>query len=213
MGKRMNQAQIEQFTMLQSALVGDVQRFVTRLIGYGHAAVDDIVQDTFIALFEAWERLPADVPLRPYVFGIARNLCYDELRRLQRFDPVAIADEWNEEQRDALIAVDEGLAPDEAAHWVLMYVEVQAAMQRLPEVQRQTLVLASEQNMSLPEIAIAMQTNVGTVKSRLHYARRTLRSLLRPATLQAISDPSALTPSPKVFDAPLADPSPTDLTP
>jgi RNA polymerase sigma-70 factor (ECF subfamily) len=59
-------------------------------------------------------------------------------------------------------------------------------MERLPELQRQILIMYSEENLSYQEIAEILETNVGTVKSRLHYAKRALRGMLRPATLEAI---------------------------
>jgi RNA polymerase sigma-70 factor (ECF subfamily) len=60
-------------------------------------------------------------------------------------------------------------------------------MEYLPEVQRQTLILYSEEEMSYHEIAVAMETNIGTVKSRLFQARKALRRLMRPQTLKALA--------------------------
>ena len=76
--------------------------------------------------------------------------------------------------------------PEEATYWLLMYLEVQEAMERLPEVQREALILYSEENLSYAEIAEAMNTSIGTVKSRLFYAKKTLRQLLSVETLQAL---------------------------
>ena len=59
-------------------------------------------------------------------------------------------------------------------------------MERLPELQRQALILFSEEGLSYNEIAEAMDTSIGTVKSRLFHAKQGLRRLLRPDTLQAL---------------------------
>ena len=60
---------------------------------------------------------------------------------------------------------------------------MRATLERLPEVQRQTVILYAEENFTYTQIAQAMGTNIGTVKSRLHHARRTLRRLVRPESL------------------------------
>ena len=56
----------------------------------------------------------------------------------------------------------------------------------LPELQRQTLILYAEEEMSYGEIAQAMNCSMGTVKSRLFYARKTLRHFMRPDTLKVL---------------------------
>jgi RNA polymerase sigma-70 factor (ECF subfamily) len=81
---------------------------------------------------------------------------------------------------------DDAQPPDEAAHWLLLHLEVQEAIDRLPELHRQALILYAEENLSYSEIAEVMNTSVGTVKSRMHYAKRILRGLLRSETLSAL---------------------------
>jgi RNA polymerase sigma-70 factor (ECF subfamily) len=76
--------------------------------------------------------------------------------------------------------------PEDVVHWLLLHLEVQQAMEKLPELQRQTLIMYSEENMSYDEIAVAMDTTMGTVKSRLYHARQTLRRLLKPETVSAL---------------------------
>ena len=76
-----------------------------------------------------------------------------------------------------------GSQPEEVTHWLLIQMEVQQAMERLPELQRQTLILFSEESLSYQEIAEAMNCSIGTVKSRLFYAKKTLRQLISPETL------------------------------
>jgi RNA polymerase sigma-70 factor (ECF subfamily) len=81
---------------------------------------------------------------------------------------------------------DSGDEPEEVAHWLLIQLEVREAIDRLPEMQRQALILYSEEDLSYTEIAAVMETTVGTVKSRLFHAKQTLRRLLRPETLEAL---------------------------
>jgi RNA polymerase sigma-70 factor (ECF subfamily) len=171
------------FEQLQARFEGQVRRFVRHLIGSSDAE-DDIVQNIFIALYYNLHRIEPIEKFRPYLFRIARNCCYDELRAQGRYDAVP----FDEEPDDGWIdyAADCTPAPDDLAHWTLLHVEVVAAMDRLPEVQRQTLILYAEEGLSYGEIAIALNTNIGTVKSRLFHAKRMLRSLLNPGIVQAL---------------------------
>lgn len=171
------------FGELQAELEPAARRFIRRLIGMNDAE-DDIVQDVFIALYRNLNRIEPVEKLRPYVFRMIRNRCYDELRRLGRFQAVSLDDEPLEAVA-SLQSPPEG-QPEEVAYWLMLYVEVQEAMERLPELQRQALILYSEENLSYAEIAEVMNTSIGTVKSRLFYAKRTLRQLVSVETLQAL---------------------------
>jgi RNA polymerase sigma-70 factor (ECF subfamily) len=176
----------EAFESLQGQLEPLIRRYVRRLIGPGDAE-DDIVQDTFIALYKNLSRIDPVANLRPYIFRIARNRCYDELRR-GRFDDLSLDDEQViDEQGSVWVSYTDfssnGAQPDELTHWLLLNLEVQEAMERLPQNQRETLILFSEHDLSYAEIADIMHTSVGTVKSRLFYARKNLCGLLRPETL------------------------------
>jgi RNA polymerase sigma-70 factor (ECF subfamily) len=173
----------EAFGELQAELEPAARRFIRRLIGMSDAE-DDIVQDVFIALYRNLNRIEPVEKLRPYVFRMIRNRCYDELRRLGRFQAVSLDDEPLEAVA-SLQAPPEG-QPEEVAYWLMLYVEVQEAMERLPELQRQALILYSEENLSYAEIADVMNCSVGTVKSRLYYAKKTMRQLVSVDTLAAL---------------------------
>ncbi len=170
------------FEALQRSLVPPVARFVRRLVG--EAEADDIVQDVFIAFYKHLGGIDPPEKLRPFVFRIARNRCYDELRRRGRFDPIPMDDEPMTEW--VSLASWDGPQPEDVTHWILLQLEVQEAMERLPEAQRQALILYAEEGLNYAEIAEIMNTTTGTVKSRVFYARRTLRRMLRPEVLEIL---------------------------
>ncbi|CAG0997786.1 ECF RNA polymerase sigma factor SigW [Anaerolineae bacterium] len=182
--ERAREGDHEAFGDLQAELEPPIRRFVRRLIGY-HDAEDDIVQTVFIALYRSMNRIDPIENLRPYVYRMARNRCYDELRSQGRFQKVSLDDEPTE-LWVSFTAQDQQPHSEDVAHWLLLQLEVREAMDRLPELQRQTLILYSEEEMSYVEIAEAMNTSIGTVKSRLFYAKKTLRQLLRPETVSAL---------------------------
>jgi len=178
----------EAYEALQRRLDAPVRRFIWRLVGETDAA-DDIAQDAFIAFYRTLRQIQPPDKLRPYLFRIVRNRCYDELRRQGRFRQISLeADEPVEAWAVLSAPLEAEAGPEEVAHWLMLYLEVRQAMERLPELQRQTLVLYTEEELSLAEIAEVMSTSVGTVKSRLFYARKALRGLVSPATLRLLDE-------------------------
>ena len=170
------------FARLQEELVPTVRRFIWRLIGQNEDE-DEIVQDVFLALYMNLERIDPVENLRPFLFRVVRNRCYNELRRQGRYKLVSLDGLARSTSAAGSFAVDRSPLPDEVVQWHLLFEEVRATLERLPEVQRQTVILYAEENFTYTQIAQAMNTNLGTVKSRLHHARRTLRRLVRPESL------------------------------
>ena len=173
------------FDRLQEILDPSVRRFVRRLVGISEAE-DDIVQDAFLALYMNLERLESSEHLRPFLFRVVRNRCYDTLRRQGRFQfvPLDAASEGSAVAPSFL--TDRRKQPDEELHWRLLYAEVQKAINRLPEIQRQAIILYCEEDLTYAQIAEAMATDIGTIKSRIFYGRRNLLNLLKPETLEAL---------------------------
>jgi RNA polymerase sigma-70 factor, ECF subfamily len=182
------QDRFDTFEQLQTLLEMPVRRFIRRLVG-AMDAEDDIVQDVFIAFFYNMHRIDPIENLRPYLFRMVRNAVYDELRAQGRFEAVSLDDDESGNTWLSLTRADDiDSQPEEVAHWMLLHLEVKEAIDRLPELQRETLILFSDEHLSYAEIAVAMDTSIGTVKSRLFHAKKLLRQMLKPETLQALED-------------------------
>lgn len=176
------------FDALQIALQSSVWQFVERLIGLS-ACTPDIVQKAFLALYLNIERIASAEHLRPFLYRVARNLCYDELRWRGRFQHVSLdSDEWEEQWHESFGAdlVDPSDLPDELAHVAGLWREVQRAMDRLPELQRQALILYAEEDLTYEQVAEAMGSDMGTIKSRIHNARKNLVKQLKPELLREL---------------------------
>ena len=173
------------FDRLQETLDASVRRFVRRLVGISEAE-DDVVQDAFLALYMNIEKLESSEHLRPFLFRVVRNLCYDTLRRQGRFQFVPLDAASEDSAVNPSFLTDRRQQPDEELHWILLYSEVQKAIDRLPEIQRQAIILYCEENLTYAQIAEAMGTDIGTVKSRIFYGRKNLRNLLKPEILEAL---------------------------
>lgn len=184
---RAQRGDYDAFDELYSLLEPSIGRFVRRLIGYGQEA-EDIVQDTFIAFYQNLHRVNPEEYVRPYVFRIARNRCYDILRRQGRYEQLSLDDEPTSVRVSFDLSEQNGTPPEDVAHWLLLHLEVQETMEQLPELQRQALILYCEEGMSYAEIAEVMDVSLGTVKSRIFHAKKTLRGLIAPETMQAIQE-------------------------
>jgi RNA polymerase sigma-70 factor (ECF subfamily) len=146
-----------------------VGRYQHRLGGYlrrlvGEAAAADALQDVWLAVWRGLPRLEDPAAFPAWAFRITRDRAFRELRR--RGVPAVPADE-SIPAADA----DEGLAPEEAA-------ELHAALDRLPPAHRDVLVLRFAEGLSYEQIAAVVGAPVGTIRSRIHYAKRALRELL-----------------------------------
>ncbi len=177
---------IDSYEELQLLLEPDIRRFVQRKI-YDPYTVDDVVQEVFLSFYQNMHRIDPVENLRPYIFRIARNKCYDDLRKVQRNENISL-DEEPVQARVSFTEAGNQPKPDDLTHWMLLHMEVKEAIARLPETQRETLVLYSEEQMTYAEIADIMDCSIGTVKSRLYYAKKNLRGLMNPETLSVIDD-------------------------
>ena len=136
-----------------------VYRFAWRMSG--PAAAEDITQDVFVSLLRHPDRFdPARGTLRAFLLGIARNLALKRWRSEHRFDPL------DEEAMAAEVLDFDRLDVGEM---------VGQAVRALGPLQREVVILAEYEGLTLAEIARTVDADVGTVKSRQNRARENLR--------------------------------------
>jgi RNA polymerase sigma factor (sigma-70 family) len=140
-----------------------IWRYLRRLTGSDDAAAD-LAQDTWLKVMRGIANLREPASLRPWLFGIARRVAMDRLRRqyTQAVDPDAVLEDI------AAPEIDAGLESDLAA--------LESRMESLPLRERETLALFYLRELGIEEIAALLAIPAGTVKSRLHRARRLLRN-------------------------------------
>jgi RNA polymerase sigma-70 factor (ECF subfamily) len=158
-----------------------VYRFAWRMMNSASAA-EDVAQDVFLSLVRQPDRYdPSRGRLRSFLLAVTRNLV------LKRWRDECPWDELNDERIAALSVPIESM--DVARI-------VGDAVRMLPPLQREVLILAEYEELTLEEIARAVDSEVGTVKSRLHRARENLRRMLAPLKAETRSA-SAVARSPK----------------
>jgi RNA polymerase sigma-70 factor (ECF subfamily) len=128
----------------------------------------DATQDTFLTAFRKAGQFQGHSALGTWLYRIAVNTCYDQLRRAKR-RPTQPMPEQVEVADDMAEAV---LTSSGYRH------EILAALRSIPVEFRAAVVLSDIEGMPLPEIALALAVPVGTVKSRVFRGRRLLAELL-----------------------------------
>ena len=169
------------FGRVRRRLEAPLVRFVRRLLG-PESGVDDVLQDAFLALYMNLERVDPVEKARPFLYRIVRNLCYDELRRRGRYDVTSLEAGPQPAWGDHTPAVPAA----ERLHWCLVYDGVRDAIDRLPGHQREAMLLYCGEKLSYREMAEALNVSLGTVKSRMYYARENLVKILGPETLEGL---------------------------
>lgn len=172
------------FAQLYDRHAADIHRYVARRLGDGYA--DDITAETFLTAFRQRHRYDTDrTSARPWLYGIAANLIGKHrrtemrgLRALARTGVDPVAESWTERVESRVTA--------QAASGPLA-----AALAGLAARDRHVLLLVAWADLSYKEVAEALSIPVGTVRSRLNRARRTVRAALG-------ADPTLVTEAPEV---------------
>ena len=160
----------EAFLALYERHRATVFRFAYRMLGSA-ALAEELTHDCFLSLVRRPEGFdPSRASLRTYLYAAVRNLSAKHLRRhggesaLEELEDEPAAAEREEPLRRLLDAE--------------LSEEVQRAVAALPPLQREVVVLVEYEELTLAEAAAVVGADVGTVKSRLHRARRRLRRAL-----------------------------------
>jgi RNA polymerase sigma factor (sigma-70 family) len=133
--------------------------------------VEEILQDTFVAVWRSAGTYQARSAVRIWLFGIARRQAHNVLRRRRR-------DSIDLDGVEA--AIDAGATPEGQALARERRADLAAAVASLPAVQRETLGLIFVEGLSYREAAEVLGVPEGTVKSRLNHARQALRARMLP---------------------------------
>jgi RNA polymerase sigma-70 factor (ECF subfamily) len=147
------------------------------MTGDAHRA-EDLKQDTFVRLFEKRQQYRPQARFSTYLWRIALNLCYDELRRLQRRGECSLEDETGEPGSWLNEAISQEPPPDASLVDAEQAAQVREALMALPEIYRTVLVLRHYENLKLREIAEVLEIPEGTVNSRMAEALSQLTRLL-----------------------------------
>lgn len=156
------------FLAIWSAHRDAVYRFAAWMLA-DPAAAEDVAQECFLVLLQHPRRFdPARASLRIFLLAVARNQCRIRWRGAQREDPLEEC-----EDLPAPEAAAGGFASSQIAD------VLNAAIARLPPLQREALFLFEYEELSLEDAAAVAGIDIGTLKSRLFRDRQRLKRELR----------------------------------
>lgn len=153
------------FSELVARYQDRIYRFLVRLTGAPDTALD-LTQDTFLRAYQNLARWRPDALFKTWLFRIARNIAFDRLRREKRVVFVELEEDFAQQ--------DPAAGPDALLETAQRYRQLQAALGKLPVEHREILLLREIEEMTYDEIALVLDLNLGTVKSRIARARTAL---------------------------------------
>jgi RNA polymerase sigma-70 factor (ECF subfamily) len=151
------------FSDIAHAIAGRLYAIAFRILR-DHDSADDATQQAIVLIWRQLPRLRDPSRFEAWSCRILVNSCYTEARRIRRGHEIPGFG-------------DEPMAPDDAIT-VADRDQLERGFGRLPAEQRAVLVLQHYHDLGLPEIAELLGVPLGTVKSRSHAARRSMRAAL-----------------------------------
>lgn len=141
--------------------------------------VEDVVQEVFIKIYKNIKKFRGDSSLSTWIYRITVNVCKDMLGKKHRRKEVltSFGEEEDDEKNNIKEPADD-LQPSDVLMRTLSAEEILKAIDSLSKEDRLLINLREIEEMSYEQIAEIMDKPVGTVKSRLHYARERLKGIL-----------------------------------
>lgn len=185
--------QLDEDKMIAYALEGDLDAFNRLVLAYQDIAynvayrvtgertsAEDAVQDAFISAYSKLKSFRGG-SFKSWLLRIVTNACLDELRRQKRrpMVPLQPMGDDEEEIESPSWLEDPGESPEEAILRVELSQAIQKCLNRLEDDFRIVVVLVDIQGMDYAEASEAVNSPLGTIKSRLARARAKMQECLR----------------------------------
>lgn len=185
------EAQAE-IALVDRARAGDLQaydelvrRYQERIYGTvyhmtsNHEDANDLVQETFIKAFSALKSFKGGSSFYTWVYRIAVNKTINFLKQRKNRQGMSLNDlDFNAENDPDLVALISNKTPRRESGLAELQEKLNEAMGKLSDVHRLVVTLHDVQGVPHEEIAEIMDCNIGTVRSRLFYARQQLQGYL-----------------------------------
>jgi RNA polymerase sigma-70 factor (ECF subfamily) len=166
-----SEARKAEFDRIFTAYSAAIYNYALRLVGDADRAAD-IAQDTFIKAYRKLDTLTDPSATRSWLYRIATNTAFDEMRRRKHVVPARDDDDRPLEQPDG------GPGPETQVLSGLLDERINRALLRLRPNQRQCLILSDVEDMSSVQIGEVMGMSNGAVRVLLCRARGEMRRLL-----------------------------------
>lgn len=164
----------EAFALLVERWEGPIQNLCTRMTGDVHRG-EDLAQEAFTRVFVKRKEYEARGKFSTFLWRVALNLCYDELRKRERRRETPLDGDFDGVESSR---VSEELPPDSSLARTETAERVRGALMKISETYRSVLVLRHYEDLKFSEIAEVLDIPEGTVKSRMAEGLSQLARLL-----------------------------------
>src|SRR6266850_635653 len=185
-------APVEEMVLVERARRGDlaayddlVRRYQERIYATiyhmtsNHEDANDLAQEAFIKAFHALKSFKGGSSFYTWIYRIAVNKTINFLKQRKNKAQISLDDlDFNAEHDPDLVALISDKTPRREVNLLELQEKLNMAMQKLSEPHRLVVTLHDVQGLSHEEIAKIMECNIGTVRSRLFYARQQLQAHL-----------------------------------
>jgi RNA polymerase sigma factor (sigma-70 family) len=182
----------EEMRVVRRAQAGDmaayddlIRRYQDRIYGTlynmtsNHEDAHDLAQESFIKAYQAIKTFKGGSSFYTWLYRIAVNKTLNHIKSRKNKVHMSLNDlDFGAEKDPDLVALISDKTPQRDAGLKELQIKLNEAMQRLSEHHRMVVTMHDVQGMSHEEIAEIMECNVGTVRSRLFYARQQLQGWL-----------------------------------
>lgn len=183
--KLCQEADMEAFDILYSRYSGPVMSFIHRMIG-DYSRTEALTQEAFLRIFKEAENYKYPRSFSTWFYTIVRNLCKNELRYISRHPTVSLEVSVRESGKGSEnpLKIGDSLKARTAEpldHILSEECERRLvnALNDLPELEREILILHRFQGLKYREISEIVGVPVGTVRSRLHLAIERIRKAMK----------------------------------
>jgi RNA polymerase sigma factor (sigma-70 family) len=185
-------APVEEVVLVKQAQRGDLEAYDELIRRYqeriyatvyhmtaNHEDANDLAQESFIKAFQALKSFKGGSSFYTWLYRIAVNKTINFLKQRKNRIHLSLNDlDFNTEHNPDLVALISEKTPHREVNLAELQEKLNSALLKLSEPHRLVVVLHDVQGMPHDEIAKVMDCNIGTVRSRLFYARQQLQALL-----------------------------------
>ena len=142
----------------------------------------DLTQDVFIKAWNALSHFESKAKFTTWLYRIAHNVVYDWNRKRKHEMTGELNDEIFDNERidpSAVAIPHVGESPDQKMEMGELKAKIEQALSKISPEHREIVILKDVQGLAYKEIADVMGCTIGTVMSRLFYARQKLQTLLK----------------------------------
>ncbi len=175
--KRCQRGEVQAFDQLVRRYQNKVFGLAYRMLGIREEA-EDLAQDIFIKAFQSLNGFKGESRFSTWLYRIATNRCLNRLKEERRRNPGLFSSLLTPDS--VLSTKDDPSSPHLRLEKKALQELVQSRIKELKGEHRLILVLRDIQGLSYEDIAVVLNLEIGTVRSRLHRARMELKGLLSP---------------------------------